>query len=308
MPSATTPATAGLDSIEALRVFAQVVDSGGLSAAGRILGLAPTLVSRRIAKLEAALGVRLLQRTTRSVHVTDEGREFYRRCCRILAEVEGAAEAVRPVAGAATGTVRAVLPTITLSLGVMEASARLLDDNPGLSLQLSFTDQAVDLVAGGWDVALHVGRPPDSTHIARRLTTVSPRLAATPEYLARAGIPQTPEDLAAHQCLRFISDRPQDTWSLVSDDGEERTVPVHGRVESDSSAALATALHANLGIGLITTAEVQRGVDEGGLAHVLPGWRTAGIAVYLLVPAGRSHLPRIRVFADWLGAHITARA
>lgn len=301
------PPSPALDSIEALRVFVQVVDSGGFTAAGRIVGLTPTLVSRRIARLEAALGVRLLQRTTRSVHVTDEGCEFYRRCRRILTEVEGAAEAVRPVAGNATGIVRAVLPTVMLSLGIMEASGTLLSEHPGLGLQLSFTDQAVGLVAGGWDVAMHVGRPPDSTHIVRALSTINPQLAATPGYLARAGIPRCPDDLAEHECLRFISDRPQDTWGLVSDSGEERTVPVHGRLESDSSAALSDALYAGLGIGLATSAEVSDSIEDGRLARVLAGWQMQGIPLYLLMPAGRSHLPRIRIFADWLAAHIVAR-
>lgn len=295
-----------LESIEALRVFVQVVDSGSLSAAGRVLGLAPTLVSRRIARLESELDVRLLQRTTRSLHVTDEGRAFYRRCRRILEELEVATEEVRPAVGKVHGRVRASLPTVLSSLGIMEAATELLERHRGLSLQLSFSDQPVDVVAGGWDVALHVGVPPDSTHLARRLTHLSPVLAATPEYLSRAGIPQRPEDLSEHECLRFISDRPQDTWTLVDAAGEERVVPVHGRFESDNSAALGDAMFAGLGIGIRPGAEVERAVEEGTLVRVLPRWQMVGFPLYLLIPAGRSGIPRIRLFADWLGEQVTS--
>lgn len=297
-----------LDSIEALRVFVQVVDSGGLSAAGRVLGLAPTLVSRRLARLEEELGVVLLQRTTRRLSITDEGRDFYRRCRRILDEVEAATEELLPVPGQARGRVRAALPTVTASLGIMEAAAELLDEHPGLSLQLRFSDQPVDLLAGAWDVAVHVGPPPDSTHIARRIAHVSPVLAATPEYLARAGIPTKPRDLWDHECLRFISERPQDTWTLVSGKGREQTVPVRGRFESDNSAALGEALRAGLGIGIRPQSEIEAGVEDGTLVHVLPKWRMAGIPLYLLTPAGRRRVPRIRIFADWLAEYLAAHS
>ncbi len=297
-----------LDSIEALRVFVQVVDSGQLGAAGRILGLASTLVSRRIARLEEELGVQLLVRTTRSLRVTDEGEEFYRRCRRILAEVEDASEAVRPVVGEVRGTVRARLPTVAASPRLHASLRELLEANPRLNVQLSFSDQPVDLVAGGWDVAVLAGSPPDSTHIARRVARVRPCLAATPEYLARAGIPQRPEDLAAHECLRFISDRPQDTWTLTDQEGMEKEVPVHGRLESDNSAALRDAMLAGVGIGLVSTVEVAAAKDDGSLVHVLPDWTMAPFTLYSLTPAGRTGIPRIRRFTDWVSAYLTTLA
>jgi len=293
-----------LDSIEALRVFVQVVDSGQLGAAGRILGLARTLVSRRIARLEDELGVQLLVRTTRSLRVTDEGEEFYRRCRRILAEVEDASQAVRTVVGEVRGTVRARLPTVMASPRLQASLRVLLESNPRLNVQLSFSDQPVDLVAGGWDIAVLAGPPPDSTHIARRVARMRPGLAATPEYLARAGIPQRPEDLAEHECLRFISDRPQDTWTLINDVGTEQEVPVHGRLESDNSAALRDAMLAGVGIGLVSSVEIASAVDEGRLVHVLPDWTMAPFTLYSLTPAGRTGIPRIRHFSEWIRAYL----
>lgn len=293
-----------LDSIQALRVFVQVVDSGGLSAAGRVLGLAPTLVSRRIGRLEEELGVRLLQRTTRSLHVTDEGRDFYRRSRRILSELDAAMEEVGPVAGEVRGRVRAAVPTILAMIGLMPLTRELLAEHPGLELQLSFSDQPVDLVAGGWDIALVVGTPPDSTHLVRRVVRIAPRLAAAPEYLARAGIPQRPEDLSRHECLRFISDRPQDTWTLAHDNGDERTVPVHGRFESDNSVALGQAMRAGLGIGLCPQPLLSDDLEDGRVTLVLPEWSMGSFPMNLLIQAGRNRVPRVRLFADWLIAQL----
>ncbi len=297
-----------LESIEALRVFTQVVDSGGLSAAGRVLGLSPPLVTRRIARLEADLGVRLLRRTTRSVSVTDEGAAFYRRCRRVLLELEAAEQEALPDPEQVRGRVRAILPTILACAPVMERIRELLDEQPGLSLQLSFSDQPVDLTAGGWDIAIHVGIPPDSSHVQRRLGVVHAQLAATPEYLAAHGIPQTPEDLSAHECLRWISDRPQDTWALVDPEGREVVVPVQGRFESDSSAALGEALYGGLGIGFRPRSEVERGVEDGRLAWVLPGYHTLAGTLVALMTAGSHRLPRVRLVADRLGAWVEAIA
>ena len=295
-----------LESIEALRVFVQVVDSGGLSAAGRVLGLAPTLVSRRIARLEDDVGIRLLLRTTRTLHVTDEGREFYRRCRRILDDLDEAVRAASPVVGALRGRVRAVLPTVAAAIGIMPALSELLEQHPELVLQCSFSDQPVDMLAGGWDVALHAGSPKDSTHLVRRLKQVDAQLGATHDYLARAGIPQQPQDLSAHECLRFISDHPQDTWRLIDSDGREEVVPVFGRLESDNSSALRDAMHAGFGIGLTTGGELERGVAQGQLVRVLPEWTMGRLELYMLIPRGRSGVPRVRVFADWLEGFIRA--
>ncbi len=282
----------------------QVIDSGGLSAAGRVLGLAPTLVSRRIAKLEDDVGVPLLLRTTRTLRVTDEGRNFYQRCRQILDDLDEAVRAASPNAGELQGRVRAVLPTATTAVGIMDGVGELLEKHPGLSLQCSFSDRPVDMVAGGWDVAVHAGSPKDSTHIVRRLKRVNTQLAATHDYLARAGIPQRPQDLSSHQCLRFISDLPQDTWRLVHEDGREEVVSVDGRLESDNSATLRDAMNAGLGIGLNTSGTIERAIDEGRLARVLPEWTMSALDLYMLIPSGRNSVPRVRVFADWLEGFI----
>ncbi len=300
--------TMSLESIEALRVFAQVVESGGFSAAGRVVDLSPTLVSRRIARLEDELGVRLFQRTTRRMHITDEGRRFYARCLRVLDELDAAAEELRPDPTKVKGTVRAVLPTVVASMGVMDGIRDLLDAHPELDLQLSFSDHPVDLIGGGWDVAAHIGAPPVSSHAARHLVDVTPWLVATPEYLARAGIPETPEELADHDCLLFVDERPARAWTLVGPDGVRRDFPVGGRLAIDNSAALGNAAYAGLGIGVRAPGEVLRAEARGLLVRVLPGWHMAALPLYSLVPAGRRKVPRIRAFVAFLAREMKGLA
>ncbi len=288
------------DSVMDLRVYVQVVDSGSLSGAGRVLGLSPPLVSRRLARLESDLGVKLIQRTTRTLAVTDEGRAFYRRCHRILDELEAAVEEVQPSSDRVAGVVRACIPTVSVANGLMDALGPFLAEHPQLRLQLSVTDQPVDVVARGFDVVVHVGEPADSGLIARRLVYVEPAFAATAEYLAEHGVPQVPGDLSDHQCLRFTSDKPQDIWRIVDPQGVEHAVPVQGRLECDDSGALAQAMYAGRGIGVVAGNTVQAAVAQGTLVHVLPGHVMSGMALYALMPAGRNRLPRVRVFVDFM--------
>lgn len=290
-----------IEHIDDLRVFVQAVESGTLAAAGRILGLAPSIVSRRLARLERALGVRLLQRTTRSLSVTDEGRAFYGRCRNILSELDAAHADVEPTADEAAGTVRAVLSSSSVVHGLMESLDGLLQTHPRLTVQLRLSDRHADLQAGGWDVAIHVGPPPDSTHVSRRLCRVTPAIAASPAYIARHGLPKTPMDLANHSCLRFgTSDRTQYHWSVVDPDGTLHRVPVGGQLLSEDLVALYGALRAGMGIGVLPQSRLRKAEAEGALVEVLPGCRLEPVSLYALMPAGRHRLPRIRIFVDWL--------
>ena len=281
-------------------MFVQAVESRNLAAAGRTLGLAPSIVSRRLARLERSLGVRLLQRTTRSLSVTDEGRAFYRRCRTILSELETAEAELEPTHSRVAGRVRAVLPTSSVVHGLMEALDGLLNDYPRLSVQIRLSDHSADLISGGWDVATHVGAPTDSTHISRRLCRLSPRLAATPEYLARHGTPETPVDLANHRCIRFGTDPKQDYWSVVDAEGMTHRVPIGGQVIGEDFVSVYSAMRAGLGIGPIPRGSLLRAEAEGALVEVLRGCHIKEQTLYALIPSGQHRLPRIRVFVDWL--------
>lgn len=286
-----------IEHIEDLRVFVQVVDSGTLAAAGRVLSLAPTLVTRRLARLEASLGVRLLERTTRRLHVTDEGRAFYARCSRILRELEVAEAELQPASASVAGVVRVVLPTSMLAYGIMDSLNSFLKKHPHLAIQIRLSDQSVDLIAGGWDVATHIGVPSDSSHIGRRLGIISPRLAATAEYLAQQGIPETPIDLSKHQCIRMAG---QEQWPIIDKNGITQHVPIGGQLMCHDVISLYTAMCAGLGIGLLPRAALKKAQDEGVLTPVLPDCQVESNTLYALIPAGRQGLPRIRLTVDWL--------
>ena len=281
-------------------MFVQAVDSKNLAAAARMLGLAPSIVSRRLARLERSLGVRLLQRTTRSLSVTDEGQSFYRRCRNVLSELEAAEAEVEPTQSQVVGTVRAVLPSSMVVHGIMESLNTLLEAHPRLTMQIRLSDRPADLHSGGWDVATHVGTPPGSTYISRRLCRLSPYLAATPQYLARHGIPKTPADLANHRCVRFGPDRNNDYWSIVDAEGMTHRVPIGGQVICEDIVACYSAMRAGLGIAAIPQLTLQRAKAEGTLVEVLPGSQTGAVTLYALIPTGRHRVPRIRVFVEWL--------
>lgn len=294
-----------IDHLEDLRVFAQVVDSGTLAAAGRVLGLSPTLVSRKLARLENTLGVRLLERTTRSLSVTDEGRGFYARCRRVLTEIEIAEDELRPASRKVSGIVRVVLPTSMLAYGIMDAVKELLAQYPQLKLQVRLSDQSADLIGGGWDVATHIGLPKDSSHIGKRLGEIVPRLAATPEYLARAGIPESPSDLAKHECIRFSTGLTQDHWPIIDGTGETHRVPIGGSLICHDIITLYSAVCSGIGIGLLPNAALRKAKEDGILTDVLPSCQIEGNTLYALMPTGRQGLPRIRVVAAWLADFVS---
>lgn len=273
--------------------FAAVVEAGGFTAAARILGESTKQVSRRIARLEAELGVRLLHRTTRSVHPTPEGREWYGAARQALDALEGASERLRP--SQTEGRVRVQVPTLFVDM-VIDWLGELMEHHPGLHIDLLVGDLADDMLALGLDVALTAVPPSNAGVLLKRLGAAAPLLAAHPDYLARHGTPSEPRALAAHECLRFYSDRGQSEWPLLHDDGTLERVPVGGRLASNDSRTLLRALESGMGIGPLL------GTDWGELVRVLPGWRMAGIDMFLAVAPGRRRVARVRTVVNGLEA------
>lgn len=189
--------------LEDLRSFVEVVESGGFNSAARRLGVSKSIISRRIARLEAGLGIRLLSRTTRGISPTNAGLEYKARSERILAELEEAREAVAQRAGGVAGRLRLSAP---LSFGVRHVApilAEMAQRHPRLEIDVSYTDRLVDLIGERFDAAIRIGALKDSSLVARRIAPVRPVLVASPDYLARCGRPSTPGDLAGHDCLIY---------------------------------------------------------------------------------------------------------
>lgn len=286
-----------MDHLGDLDIFARVVTAKGMSAAGRELGLSPAVISKRIRRLEEALGVRLLQRTTRQIALTEAGQGFYARVVSILASVEDAQAWVASGAAAARGLLRVSAPT---SFGRMHVAPHLgpfLDAHPGVRIDLVLSDSFVDLVAGGFDLAIRIGELPDSSLVAKRLAPNHRVLCASPAYLARHGMPEAIGDLARHTLVTHNADH----WRLEGPQGVE-TVRVEGRLRTNSSEVVREAALAGLGIALRSTWDVGPDLKAGRLVHVLPEW-TGGrrIAVHAVYPSRRHLEQKVRVFI----AHLT---
>jgi DNA-binding transcriptional LysR family regulator len=279
--------------LEDAEAFAQAVASGSLSAAGRVLGRSTKQIARQVDRLEHALGTTLLHRTTHALSLTADGR-------RVLAATEPLLEAGRAMlaAGAApgdalAGELRVVVPSLDFgaTAWVRELGAR----HPALTFRLETSDEPKDLVAEGMDLQITVQRPTQATPLIRRLHVLRSVLAAHPSYVARAGLPQTPEDLAAHECLLWHTSAPQTRWLLLGPDGAQSHVLVRGSFESSSSAVLSSALRDGIGVCGASWLASRDGAD---LVPVLPGWSFEPTPVYAVIPPANRGSPLVAAFLE----------
>lgn len=273
-----------LSNLGDIRVFAQVVGSNGLSAAARVLGIPANTVSRTLSRLETELGVRLLQRTTRTLSLTEEGRAFHERALQVLASVEEAESVVQRRSSGLSGRVRLAVRTTTVQFDLVPDLTKLLEHHPTLRVQLIVTDDEVDLISAGLDLVLRVGALPDSVLASRHLGDVTFVLAAAPAYVKRRGSPRVPQDLASHECVRALGARPQTTWNLEGSGKRSVDALVGGRFECNDVRAQAAAIYAGFGIGLRPAGEVRRAARDGTLVRVLPNWQLAPVSVRVVLP------------------------
>ncbi|HWJ75390.1 MAG TPA: LysR family transcriptional regulator [Kaistia sp.] len=280
-----------------MEIFARVITAGSLSAAGRELGLSPAVVSKRLKRLEERLGTRLLQRTTRQIALTEAGRGFHDRVVQILASIEEAEAYVSRRSDVARGTLKISAPTSFGRLHVAPHLGRFLEANPGLTVNLALSDDFVDLVKEGVDVAIRIAELTDSSLVARRLAPNHRLLCATPGYLAGHGTPTSIADLSRHALLATAG---QDPWRLEGSDGPV-TVHIDGRLRTNSNEVVRAAVLGGLGIALRSTWDVGPELRTGQLVHVLPAYRTSRrVAVHAVYPSRRYLAAKVRLFIDYL--------
>jgi DNA-binding transcriptional LysR family regulator len=289
------------DAFSEMAVFAKVVSTGSLSAAARELGLSPAMVSRRLAGLEARLGVRLVNRTTRSLHLTDEGASYYESCARVLADIEHANTAVSAGRNEPQGTLRVALPAAFGNQYVAPLVPEFAARYPAVQLALSLSDRTVNLLEEGFDLAVRIAALTDSSVAARKLAPNRRVVCASPDYLRRHGTPRTPEELAEHNCL-LASDF-SGKWEYKGPDGRAGAVRVAGRYVCDNWEVLREWALAGLGIALKSTWDVRRHLESGALVSLLPGYSfDTDVAIYAVYPH-RRHLPaKTRAFIDFLAS------
>lgn len=285
-----------MDRFGDLDVFAHVVTARSMSAAARELNLSPAVISKRIRRLEDRLGVRLLQRTTRQLSLTEAGQGFYERVVSILGSIEEAEAWVASGAGQARGTLRVSAPT---SFGRMHVAPHLkpfLDRNPAVNVELILSDTFVDIVADGFDLAIRIADLRDSSLVAKRLAPNHRVLCATPGYLSAHGTPETIEDLSRHTLIAHNADQ----WRLDGPEGQV-TVKINGQLRTNSSEVVREALLAGVGIALRSTWDVGPELKSGALARVLPAYSVGKrVAVYAVYPSRRHMEHKVRAFVDYL--------
>jgi DNA-binding transcriptional LysR family regulator len=292
-----------MDQIASLALFARVVQHRSFSAAAREAGLAKSAVSRRIAQLEQTLGVRLLQRTTRSLSLTQEGARVHEHARALM----DAADAAQDVAGVATGAVRGVLrvdATVAFSqLYLTAALTRFLALHREVEVHLSTDERMVDVVEGGFDVVFRIGRLTDSGLIARRLATDRLVVCASPDYLARAGTPRVPADLLQHACLHYGLVSRAAEWRFRQG-GRAIEVSTRGALTCSDGLSLRQAVLAGAGLASVPSMLVADDVAAGRLTVVLDGLRRAEFGIHAITAHRTQVPPRVRALLDFLVADV----
>lgn len=286
---------------EALSVLSHAAASGSLSAAARRLGITPTVASRRLAALEEALGVRLVQRTTRSLSLTPEGLAFLPHAREMLEAETSALASLAGGIGGVSGLLRVTAPASFGRKVVAPLIPDILRTHPALRVQLSLQDRMVDIVGEGHDLAVRIGRLRDSSLLARRLADNPRRLCASPTYLQQHGQPRTLTELAEHQRLGLIG---REAWPFVTADGV-REVRFEGRFESDSMEAVHVACVAGLGIATFSWWDVEAELASGVLREVvLEDAAPEPVAIWVVRPSSRHAPPKLAPFIAALEARL----
>jgi DNA-binding transcriptional LysR family regulator len=286
-----------MDRLKAMASFVRIADAGSLTAAARGLETSLPTVVRALAALEKQLGVRLFNRTTRRLALTDEGRRYLEHCRPILAAVDEAERALATDMSAPTGALRVTAPVLFGQLHVAPAVTRFLQRHRQVRLELVLLDRMVDLLDEGFDTGIRIGALEDSSLVARQIGTVRRMAVASPVFLRRHGTPKHPRELQALECVRMSGSGAN--WSF-HDDGKLLSVPVQGSLRCNHVAAAIDACVAGLGCGVFMSYQVGALVQQGHLKVLLEAFEPAPRPVSVVVPQARLLPARTRVFVDWM--------
>ncbi|WP_311969594.1 LysR family transcriptional regulator [Pseudomonas baltica] len=285
--------------LDEMGTFVAVVDSGSFIAGGRLLGLTRSAAGKAITRLEAHLGVRLLNRTTRNMSLTDDGQVFYLHCIKIFSDLEDAQTSVGQQTGIPRGNLRISLPDALGRLLVLPLLAEYQRLWPQVQVDASFTDRMVDIVDEGFDLAVRIGNHfSDNSLVSRTVARHRAVVCATPAYLQAHGVPQTIDDLRNHQCLVFSSRLKRQPWRLKQTTGEWVKISPNSRLRLDSGEALRDAALLGLGIAYLPTFLTNEYIDAGRLIPLLPSYDTEEVPVHAIYPSKRHLTPKVRCFID----------
>lgn len=285
--------------LEDMTVFIRVIDAGGISRAAEQLGIAKSAVSRRLVDLETRLGIRLLNRTTRTSSLTEAGRSFYERSIKIIDDVAELNALAKDSDTRLEGTINLAAP---LSFGLSHL-APAIDDflslHPELSININFSDRQVNLIEEGLDLAVRIADLKDSSLIARKLSAIKTQLCANPDYLKKQGTPQSINELNHHQLLHYnLSDT--STWKLTDQQGDQHLIPVKAKIQANNGDFLKDMAIAGHGIIMLPTFISWKAIASGELVPILSDYKTPELNAYAIYPQTRYLSQRTRILIDFL--------
>lgn len=291
-----------MDRFRALEIFAKTAECLNFAAAARELNLTRAMVSKHIADLEARLGTRLFQRTTRRVGLTEAGRALAARAGALVEAVTETEDAVRELQTVLTGRLRMNAPVSFGAQHLAPLIARFLSDHPGVEIELVLNDRTVDLIDEGYDLVIRIGEPKDSSLIMRRLAPARLLVVGSPDYLRRNGVPKRPADLKKHNCLGYSYWALKDEWPLTGADGRTERVRVKGALSANNGDVLREAALDGLGLILQPTFSIAADIAAGRLVPVLTTYAPRELTVHALYAPGAAPNAKLRAFLDLLAA------
>lgn len=291
-----------MDRFNNMTVFVAVVNEQGFTAAAEKLGLSRAQVSKLVMQLESHLGTRLLNRTTRRISLTETGRIYYERCKLILDDIEEVESIASQQTIKPSGKLSLSVPTSFGILHLNEAIPHYLKQYPDVQISVKLADRFVDVVSEGFDLVIRIAELGDSSLIARKLAPCQLALCASPDYLAKHGVPERPQDLINHQCLMYSNHSKPDTWVLHGANGSE-SIKVNGPVTADNGDMLKSFAVSGLGIAFLPTFIVASDLQDGRLQEILPDFSRSEISIYAVFPSRRYLSAKVRTFVDFLSEY-----
>lgn len=282
-----------------MAIFCHAVEAGSFSAAARALQLTPSAVSKQITRLENRLGARLLNRTTRQLRLTEEGRVFFERSKTILAEIDEVEQAVTAAQSRPRGRLRINAPVSFGRRQLVPLMPKFMAANPEIEIELELTDRTVNPLEEDVDVLIRTGEMHDSSLVARRLAEVQRYVCAAPQYLSRHGVPRTPEDLLQHNCLLHNHPTRANDWLFNGPDGKV-VIRASGTFSANISGVLHTAVLAGIGIARLATFMIGADIKAGRLVPLLTDYDSQPVPLYAVYPHRRHLSPKVRALVDFL--------
>ena len=290
-----------MDKFEAMRVYCSVIEAGGFAAAAERIGLSTSAVSRHVAQLEAHLNIRLLNRTTRRMSATNEGFAYFERCTQLLADLEETEASVSGIAVTPRGRLRLTAPIALATLRLAPAFAAFSRAYPEVTLDIVLSDNLADFAEEGLDLAIRVGRVGSDNLVARHIGETTLLAAAAPDYLARAGIPEAPGDLARHTCLTYTYAANGNQTQFDGKNGESSTVRITGPVNANNGMFLAEMAASGSGIVFAPCFVLQPLIERGRLVRVLPDWNLRRLPIHAVYPTRRHLSAKVQAMTGFLG-------